>query len=538
MTKISIVVICHNNDRLNLVIDALLRQRITGDEIIIVNDNSDESHLNILLKYSNTDDLFILNSDQIGNRSRNRNIGATHAKNPFLLFVDGDIVLMDNCLHLIRMTLSSGYVGAFGNIIQGGNTPEQMDLLTGFDYLRFLESNPTIEDFFKHNLAYDKRAGLVPQNILSKSEWQYYYTGYGAATKKAYLDCGKFNESFLGWGAEDVEFGYRLEKHGDIKFISGAYAYHLSHHRDLYSIMQTNKKNLYYFFYQQACHYLEIFIAFHMSNDILETLKYIKDKMIALDLPDSFDLNNKGEMCILPVSKKNPDGCIIYLDGDSQIIKLGLMGFAMPFNNHQFDCVYLTTDLFCYPEIIYVKIIQESYRIARQVKIRKLPSRPRIKYSSIINSLNSSHSGTDRTNYSAFMINDFTFCDKGEYYIVTGGLATKMPNLYIDNLPDIYEDSKNVVNSDCLLFDFTTGLSESQIKDISNKHHITVKGIYNLTAHSDKKQIRLSDVIFGELQLLNIPFIYIVNDNNVIDKNDIWWAYKNRYNDKVIAYQV
>ena len=136
------------------------------------------------------------------------------------------------------------------------------------------------------------------------------------------------------------------------------------------------------------------------------------------------------------------------------------------------------------------------------------------------------------------MINDFTFCDKGEYYIVTGGLATKMPNLYIDNLPDIYEDSKNVVNSDCLLFDFTTGLSESQIKDISNKHHITVKGIYNLTAHSDKKQIRLSDVIFGELQLLNIPFIYIVNDNNVIDKNDIWWAYKNRYNDKVIAYQV
>ena len=65
MTKISIVVICHNNDRLNLVIDALLRQRITGDEIIIVNDNSDESHLNILLKYSNTEKKIILNSDQI-----------------------------------------------------------------------------------------------------------------------------------------------------------------------------------------------------------------------------------------------------------------------------------------------------------------------------------------------------------------------------------------------------------------------------------------------------------------------------------------
>ena len=168
MTNFSIIVLFHNNTRVNYVIDALLRQRISGDEIIIVNDNSSAEYLKILDGYKKIKDIFIINSDLIGNRSHNRNAGAAKAKNPFLLFVDGDIVISENCLHLLRMALLSGYVGAFGNIIQGGNTPEQMNLLTGFDYIEFLEKNPTVEDFYKNNLAYDKRANLIAQTIVTK----------------------------------------------------------------------------------------------------------------------------------------------------------------------------------------------------------------------------------------------------------------------------------------------------------------------------------------------------------------------------------
>ncbi len=537
MMKLSVIVICHNNDGLNLVINAILKQRHKEDEIIIVNDNSDESHLSIIYQYKNEDNLIILNSDKIGNRSRNRNIGAMQAKNPFLLFVDGDMVLMDNCLQLIRMALSSGYVGAFGNIIQGGNTPEQMNLLTGFDYLEFLEGEPTIEDFYKHNLAYDKRAGLISQNIVSHSEWQYYYTGYCAATKQAFFDCGQFNESFTGWGAEDVEFGYRLEKQGDIKFLSGAYAYHISHQRDLYAIMQTNKKNLYYFLMQQTCHELEIFIAFHLNSDILETLGYIKNKMKTLELNANHILHTIGELSILPVSYKHPDGAIAYLNDKKSVVELGLMGVAMPFNNHQFDYVNLSTDIFCYPEVVFTRILQESYRVARQVRIYKYPQRVRIKYSSIVNALSASHSGMDRTNYNAYLINDFSFRDDGTYYIVTGGVAAKMPNLNIDNLPEVYK-SRRSKNAYCLLFDFTDNLSDAQINEISAANSVTVRGVYRLGTHTKKKgPLRLSELIFGELQSLNSMFIYVIGKDDVIDKTDIWWSYKNRYNDKIVVYQ-
>ena len=539
MMNFSIVVLFHNNARINLVIDALLRQKNVEDEIIVVNDNSSADYMKILDNYKNSENFYVVNSTLFGNRSHNRNIGAMRAKNPFLLFVDGDIVLAENCLHLLRMTLLSGFVGAFGNIIQGGNTPEQMNLITGLDYLKFLENNPSIEDFYKYNLAYDKRANFITQNVVTKSEWQYYYSGYCAATKEAFFACGMFNESFKGWGAEDVEFGYRLEKQGDIKFITGAYAYHLSHDRDLFKIMQTNKKNLYHFYYQQLCPEIEIFVSFHLNSNILDAFGYIKDKVKELCLPAERIPKCKGEVCILPTSNTHPNGCITYIDDDDNIKRLDLMGIALPFNNNQFDCATLSTDIFCYPEIISVRIIQECYRVARTVKIYKSKQKPRIHWNSaIIATLSSGASGMDRTYYRAYLINDFSFSDMGEYYTVTGGVATKMPNLHIDNLPEIYSNKACNEKTPCLLFDFTNTLSDIQLQEIASSNNYDVKGIYRLPALLNESPILLSKTIYGEMQLLNIPFIYVIPQKMSIEKEDIWWSYKNRNNDRIIVYHV
>ena len=62
--------------------------------------------------YNETEkDVTVINSDIVANRSHNRNIGAERAKHELLLFVDGDIVLLDNCLTLIKLALTSGYEG-------------------------------------------------------------------------------------------------------------------------------------------------------------------------------------------------------------------------------------------------------------------------------------------------------------------------------------------------------------------------------------------------------------------------------------------
>ena len=140
----------------------------------------------------------------------------------------------------------------------------------------------------------------------------------------------------------------------------------------------------------------------------------------------------------------------------------------------------------------------------------------------------------DRTNYIAQLINDFTYTDKGDYYIVTGGIATKMPYVHIDNLPNIYNNDNQI--SDCILFDLTGGMTDSQIEDFAKQKNLTIKGTYRLKLRNDQRHIRLSEIIFGELQLLHIPFVYIISPAISIDMLDSWWNYKMRNNDKI--YQI
>ncbi|MDE7337334.1 MAG: glycosyltransferase family 2 protein, partial [Clostridia bacterium] len=85
MENISIIVLFHNNERFNIVIDALLKQRQNGDEIIIVNDHSDKNYLKSLEKYNDETNVTVISSNLAANRSHNRNIGAKHAKHNLLL---------------------------------------------------------------------------------------------------------------------------------------------------------------------------------------------------------------------------------------------------------------------------------------------------------------------------------------------------------------------------------------------------------------------------------------------------------------------
>ena len=533
--SISIIVLFHNNNKFYLTMNSLTRQMESEDEIIIVDDHSDTDFLTQLKEYEDKSSIKIIHSDMIGNRSRNRNIGAALAINPNLLFVDGDIVLLDNCVFLIKMALASGCVGAFGNILQGGDTPEQMTLKVGFDYIKFLENNPKLEDFFKNGIGYDKRSGRISENIVHHNEWQFFYSGYCAATKEAFVKCGGFNESFQGWGAEDVEFGYRLSQCGDLKFIHEAYAYHISHQRDLFKIMQNNKKNIYWFFYQQINPLLELFLTFHLSTAIISTMDFIKSKVKAMGLSSEHKVDTVGEISVIPISDRYPHGSIAYYDKDGILTTIDLMGMALPFNDNQFVCANLTTDMFCYPEMIVARILQECLRVAEVVKIYKTKKRKHILWNETpINALSSWSSSMDRTDYHAYMLNDFTFQDLGEYYIIMGGIVTQMPYVHIDNLPDVYPASHSETKK-FMVFDLTNGVPAQRLNQILQENGVRADGVYHIPSPSN--DICLSELIYGELQLLHIPFAYIISDQSTIDQSDVWWKYITRHHDKIIIYQ-
>lgn len=533
MEKLSIIILFHNNPRINIVIDSIINQKHDDDEIIIVNDHSTEECLRNLDCYRNDSSISIISTEIAGNRSYNRNIGASHAKNPVLLFVDGDIVLMKGCLDLLRTELQCDCIATFGNIIQGGNTPEQMNLLLGLNYLDFLEKSPKLDDFFALNIAHDSRIDKIHSCILSKSKWQIFYSGYCMVRADAFNEVGGFNETFKGWGAEDVELGYRLEKIGDLKYVGNAYAFHLSHDRDFWAILNNNKQNLYLFYHQCPVADIELFLACNLNIQTLDAMEYIKNRIINLNISPKHILYKKGQLSITIPSSAHPNGCVSYLDSSSKRIELELIGMALPFNNAQFDRANLTTDIFNYPEAIATKILQECLRVSERVLIYKTNRKKPTMFwnSSVVNSVFANKSKTDRIKYNAYFINDFSFSDKGKYYEITGGIATKMPDLNINNLPEIYPDRHNKKFS-YLLFDFTNNLSDEQIIKIAQEKEIEVKGVYRIPTFTDDS-IVLSKVIYGELQLLNMPFLYILKKPMTIDMTDIWWNYTQRKNDMI-----
>lgn len=62
------------------------------------------------------------------------------------------------------------------------------------------------------------------------SPWQMFWTSNVSVPRSSALEVGGFDEEFVGWGAEDLEFAYRLYQHG-LEFVlaRGAFGVHYPH---------------------------------------------------------------------------------------------------------------------------------------------------------------------------------------------------------------------------------------------------------------------------------------------------------------------
>lgn len=99
---LSIIFLCHNNKNIDICLDSVIEQTYGNDEIIVVDDHSNDETLTLLKKYVETKKILLLRSNRAANRSYNRNLGAKIAKNGVLVFLDGDMVLGNNGLFAIR----------------------------------------------------------------------------------------------------------------------------------------------------------------------------------------------------------------------------------------------------------------------------------------------------------------------------------------------------------------------------------------------------------------------------------------------------
>lgn len=140
-----------------------------------------------------------------GGRAMARNAGIEAARAPTVLFTDADIIAQEDLLerHLERHAANEA-VAIVGMELQ----------VASLDEYASLRARPEL------------RKSLHPSS-RKRLSWLYFLTG-NASVRKADLDrVGRFDSDFTGYGHEDLELGFRLERAGvAIRYEPRAVNYH------------------------------------------------------------------------------------------------------------------------------------------------------------------------------------------------------------------------------------------------------------------------------------------------------------------------
>lgn len=533
MISFSFIVLFHNNNATDCVIDSIISQSIPEDEIIVVDDHSLSENLHMFDRFEGM--IQMVHSDRCGNRGYNRNFGASFAKNNYLLFVDGDIVFLPNAIMSMRESMEKGNVGAVGNVIRSGNTLQQMELITGIDYLNMIKKDLGIEKIIKLNLLSDDRQQLVYDKIALDSVWEYFYSAYCAVPKQIFEEIGGFETRFIGWGVEDDEFGYRLHLKGKLDYNMSAYAIHAPHMRDLYQCLMSNRVNLYRFLAKFPSNKISLHMTFGNAIKIHLAIKYIRTSLIEagtyiFDFP-----NQKNCICVNELTSDYPEGYVRFKGKNCETHILELFGMALPFKNNNFEIAYCSENLFIYPEAFCAAILSEMLRVAREIRIIKVQNPKRIFWNSEQISGLKYVSTSGRIVYFPTKICDFDIIEYNNYYKICDGIASKMnEHFYINENyyhPELFETKQ----AHYILINLTEQKLTSEEKSVlMDKYNIIIDTCYFVPVKFENKEIHLTDVLYGDLYRLHTRMAYLIPDDCQIIKDDKWWNFSFRENDLII----
>lgn len=231
--KASIIITYYNQPKsINIVLESLKNQVNINNllfEIIIVNDGSSPIE-NIISSYPTLNVRSVNHSYNKG-RSAARNSGVKNSKSDLLIFIDGDRFLCPNFIysHLTRHSNSYNKV-VIGDIIDV--FLPNINMYKSSIYNMFYDSDDIIWKFTRrYNYAntvfnmYD----ATGKSALSCT-WISMFSGNFSIPKQIYEDLGGFDEDFINWGLENIDFGYRLKKKNiNIEFTKSAVNFHIYH---------------------------------------------------------------------------------------------------------------------------------------------------------------------------------------------------------------------------------------------------------------------------------------------------------------------
>ncbi len=162
------------------------------------------------------------------NRAKARNNGAGLANGNILLFMDNDILLENDYIEKGLSKLDDFLISKAKGFI----AKDIIDM--GMEYT------------FEHFKQKIKRKAT--SDYIFNGRWETFHSDVFFITSELFNKVGGFDEFYKGWGFEDTDFGYRLNKITRLKTYNYMNFYHLQHPIDVIKNYYSAKRNGEYFF--------------------------------------------------------------------------------------------------------------------------------------------------------------------------------------------------------------------------------------------------------------------------------------------------
>lgn len=203
LPSVSVVIPCYNNSQQAVrTATSLLELSLpltNNPDIIVVDDGSKPSHI-LFLQQRLPKEVRLVSLPQNSGRSLARNIGASHARHQYLIFLDSDCTPgSPDFLNAHLNTLNKGAVASIGSIKVQNND------LWGIYQTRAWQRNH--------------------QRYLKGIYYSGSSANLGVRAPEFFLS-GKFNEDLIGYGFEDRELLIRLAEFGPIEWNTEASVFH------------------------------------------------------------------------------------------------------------------------------------------------------------------------------------------------------------------------------------------------------------------------------------------------------------------------
>lgn len=184
-----------------------------------------------------------------------------------------------------------------------------------------------------------------------------------------------FDETFRGWGAEDLEWGYRLTRcHIDLAFADDLWGIHLPHTRDVQSNFAQQQANYDRFLMKWPCFDVELVtrfgeqIANSLYGDFTSILHSVRDAAAAVNVLE-LSVNDARYLALGAI--ENSDGRILNMDeiaiADAHVVRrLPLLGMRLPYSNEYAHSAYLMKALRRAPDTCLDIICAEATRVSKR----------------------------------------------------------------------------------------------------------------------------------------------------------------------------